>query len=412
MKHNFTKKYLNALDANGKREINIQDAGQTGLAVRVRDTGIKSFIVRYKLNGKDVRTTLGKYPSMTIDQARKAAREALNKFSDGINPNSQKKADKAKNTTLMQCFEDYLTVNHKLARSTIASYGVSVNQYMKDWQSKPLLSISRDMVEKRHLLIGEKSPTRANHCMRLLRALFNFAHGEYEDEKGTPLFIHNPVARISHKKLWFNETRRSTFIKAKDLPTWYQAVTTLPEWTESSLANADSIRDYFLLLLLTGLRRTECAMIQKSWIDVDDRSLTIPSSITKNGVEHQLPLSNFLMKIVNARMGMEGDYLFSGKSPSDHIKEPKRMINQIRKRTEVYFTCHDLRRTFITNAEGLGHSGYTLKRLLNHRNKDDVTDGYIITDVESLRPVMQSITDRLIGLATSGDESNVVRIHA
>jgi len=371
---------------------------------------VKSFVVRYKLKGNDVRSTIGNYPNMTIAQARKKARVLLNTFSEGINPNIQKKASEARNTTLSQCLYDYFRVNHQLAGSTVASYNVSICQYLKDWQHKPLLSISRDMVEKRHLKIGETSHTRANYTMRLLRALFNFAHGEYENEKGEPFFIHNPVARISHKKLWFKETRRNSFISTKDIPTWYQGVTTLPEWLDNPQANTESIRDYLLFLWLTGLRRTECAMIQKSWIDSDNRSVTIPGEVTKNGVEHQIPLSDYLMNIVESRMGREGQFLFSGKTSEDYIKEPKKIVNQVRARTGVHFTIHDLRRTFITNAESLGYSGYTLKRLLNHRNKADVTDEYIVSDVENLRPIMQAITDRLVAVATSETKDNVIKL--
>ena len=51
----------------------------------------------------------------------------------------------------------------------------------------------------------------------------------------------------------------------------------------------------------------------------------------------------------------------------------------------VSFSAHDLRRTFITIAESLDISVYALKRLLNHKMTNDVTAGYIITDVERLR---------------------------
>ena len=49
--------------------------------------------------------------------------------------------------------------------------------------------------------------------------------------------------------------------------------------------------------------------------------------------------------------------------------------------------------TFITIAESLDIPGYALKRLMNHKDPNDVTAGYIISDVERLREPMQSITD-------------------
>jgi integrase len=66
------------------------------------------------------------------------------------------------------------------------------------------------------------------------------------------------------------------------------------------------------------------------------------------------------------------------------------------KATNIPFTIHDLRRTFITIAEGLDIAAYALKRLLNHKMNGDVTAGYIMLDVERLRKPMQMITDYLL----------------
>ena len=124
-----------------------------GLMLSIRVSGRKSFLVRYKLNGKDVSVTLGKYPQMTIEQARRKAQEISGMFVDGINPHQKKKADVQINTTLTECFDDYVRVNHKLTKSTIINYRGSLDQYLSDWSKKPLNAISRDMVEKRHIEI-------------------------------------------------------------------------------------------------------------------------------------------------------------------------------------------------------------------------------------------------------------------
>lgn len=59
----------------------------------------------------------------------------------------------------------------------------------------------------------------------------------------------------------------------------------------------------------------------------------------------------------------------------------------------IKFTFHDLRRTFITVAESLDISAYAIKRLVNHKNGNDVTEGYIIANHDRLRTPMQRITD-------------------
>ena len=62
----------------------------------------------------------------------------------------------------------------------------------------------------------------------------------------------------------------------------------------------------------------------------------------------------------------------------------------------VMFTLHDLRRTFITMAESLGVPPNTIKRLVNHTMRNDVTAGYIVSDIERLRGPMELIADGLL----------------
>jgi integrase len=62
----------------------------------------------------------------------------------------------------------------------------------------------------------------------------------------------------------------------------------------------------------------------------------------------------------------------------------------------VSFTLHDLRRTFITIAENIDISAYALKRLVNHKMTNDVTAGYIVSDVERLRKPMEQISRRIL----------------
>lgn len=69
---------------------------------------------------------------------------------------------------------------------------------------------------------------------------------------------------------------------------------------------------------------------------------------------------------------------------------------QVIELTDIQFTVHDLRRTFITIAESVDIPAYALKRLLNHKMSNDVTAGYIVADVERLRKPMQLITDYIL----------------
>ena len=84
-----------------------------------------------------------------------------------------------------------------------------------DWQNKPLLSITKDKIVNRHTVLGEeRGQAYANLSMRLIRALFNFAAGQYEDLQGRSLISENPTKRLSQTRAWYRVDRRQTFIKS------------------------------------------------------------------------------------------------------------------------------------------------------------------------------------------------------
>jgi integrase len=393
-------KLPNALE--GKRDV-YHDDKVKGLSVRITSKGIKSFIVRKKKDGKDSLTTVGHYPAMTIEQARLKARTLLSLFDSGINPKHQEQEQQVKQTTLYQVFLDYIkSRGTNLKENTKKGYISTFNNYLKDWGETPIASITRDMVEKKHRAITRQSPTRANTVMRQLRAYINYAMGEYEDASGNPIFIHNPVSRLSHIKAWNREKRKQTIIKTYDLKKWYDAVMELPQYQYKDvyIESAEVCRDLFLFILFTGLRRREASNLMWSNIDFKDHSLTIED--TKNHEPHSLPLTPFLLEILERRKS-DGLYVFQGSTPDFQsltldtpLNDPKNQVKRVRKISGVYFNLHDLRRTFITIAESLDINTYALKQLLNHKDQRDVTGGYIIIDMERLREPMNKITDYIL----------------
>ena len=93
---------------------------------------------------------------------------------------------------------------------------------------------------------------------------------------------------------------------------------------------------------------------------------------------------------------MQSEYVFPAAIGAGHIVEPRKTMLKVVEISGVDFTLHDLRRTFITTAESLDISSYSLKRLLNHKNSNDVTAGYLVIDNERLRKSMQQITNVLL----------------
>jgi integrase len=190
---------------------------------------------------------------------------------------------------------------------------------------------------------------------------------------------------VKNQGYWYRVERRQGFIKAHELRPWYEAVAKVEN---------DTVRDYLLLMIFTGLRRQEGA--QLLWDQVDLRNKTLTIRDTKNRSDHTLPLSDFLFDLLSRRKEIAtGPYVFPGSGKGGYIVEPRKQMNKVIETCGITFILHDLRRTFITLAEGLDISAYAVKRLINHKMSHDITSGYIIHDVERLRKPMQQLTDYL-----------------
>lgn len=385
----ITKSFVDKIElppptANGKTsQAFYRDTAISGFGLRVTSGGAKSFIVEKRINGKVKRVTLGRYGNITVEQARKEAMRFLGEVATGKDPISEKKSHSIRQTTLLEAFEDYLRTRKDLKASTVHDYQRSVNGPFADWKNKALTDITKDMVELRHHTLGQRSKARANNAMRVLRAIFNHAMSKFEDSQGNPILVTNPVNRLSQTRAWYKVERRQTLIKAHQLAAWYAATQKL---------NNETTRDYLHLLLFTGLRRSEASRLM--WADVDFNDQTMTITETKNHQTHTLPLSDYLLELLQRRYDNKASpYVFPAETERGYLIEPRTAVKRVSDLSGVPFTLHDLRRTFITIAESLDIPAYALKRLLNHKDPNDVTAGYIVSNVGRLREPMQKITN-------------------
>lgn len=406
MAYKLTKSFVDSVPLSPSKQTFYRNSELKGFALRVGSTG-KVYIAESKAKGKVVRVTIGKHGVYTAEQARLRARELLLMMSKDINPHDVKKEERARGVTLDQALADFLEARKTLSPTTVYCYKRCIKCYIPDWKNRPLLEITKDMVAKRHTLIGQRSKAQANLVMRYLRAIFNFASFQYENSKGEPMILDNPVKRLSQTRAWYPIERRQTVIKAHALASWHAAVMNIKNDLHGK--NRETIRDYLLLVIFTGLRRDEAARL--TWENVDLHGKTLTVTDTKNHQDHTLPLSDFLFDLLGRRRAEAvNEYVFPGANGVGRIVELRKQTDKVILESGVKFTIHDLRRTFITIAESLDISAYSLKRLLNHKMTNDVTAGYIITDVERLRIPMQKITDHLLkcmGVKSSAEIVNL-----
>lgn len=377
----------------------IRDSELKGFALRVTHSGTKSFIVEKRINGKVKRLTLARYPELTVEQARKEAQKLLGQIASGRNPIAEQRHREIEATTLAMAFADFLKARKSLKPRTLYDYKRVMAVVFVDWQNKSLTAITKEMVAKRHAKIGsERGEAYANLSMRFLRSLLNFAIAQYEDGNGHAVIRDNPVSRLSQTRAWYRIARRQTLIRPHQLPAWWQAVVALKDDADSN--QPALVADYLLFLMFTGLRRQEAATLK--WSDVDLQARTFTIADTKNREPLTLPIIDFVYAILQSRKSLSAsDYVFEGDGATGYLVEPRRQIQRVVEASDVPFTIHDLRRTYITIAESLDIPAYALKRLVNHKMNGDVTAGYIISDVERLRAPMQKITDCILEYANS-----------
>jgi integrase len=378
----LTKRTIDAIPVPESGQVLYRDTALPGFGLRVGKRA-RTFFVEGQIRRRTVRTTVGRYGLVTLEEARAQAKQIQLNISKGRNPNAEKAAERARAITLKQAF-DGLFAGRPFAASSLQSYRASINVHLADWSSIPVGEITRQMVMDRYKkLQAEKGANSATSVMRHLRSAYNFTmvtHGDLPP---------NPVNVLTQAKAWAQTKRRQTLVADHLLPQWFRAV----------LQADEIVRDFLLVALFTGMRRSEVARLRWENIDFDARALTVPR--TKNGDPLQLPLSNFLLNLLLTRRELhpDADWVFPGNGERGHIVETKRFYGRVERAGGVPFTLHDLRRTFVTTAESLDIPAYTLKRLLNHRTDRDVTGGYIVITVERLRKPVERIAQRLLELA-------------
>lgn len=407
----LTQRYVDSLGPSEK-QIMYFDQALKGFGVYTTKSA-KTYFIQARVNGKEVKRTIGKAALLKLDSARNEAKEILAMMSKGIDPEAEKKRVDLLGLTLRQTFEQYKG-SRQLKPRTIKCYDDLLKSYVTDWLDKPIGDISKELVAQRHKEIGmNHGENAANNLMRTFRSLYNFAY-ILTNEK----IPSNPVLRLSQARQWYKVERRRTMLKPHELKPWHDAV---------KLIENDVIRDYLLLTIFTGLRKQEGLRLK--WVDVDvkDRSFTIQE--TKNGKPHTLPMSAFLYELFQDLQNRKiNEYVFPGPGTAGHLVEPKKQLDFVERHTQlslngvkdqqafkkiqeerpdevlpgIKFCLHDLRRTFITVAESLDIPYAALKKLLNHSDGNDVTGGYLQITTDRLREPMERINSRLLELMTSG----------
>lgn len=306
-----------------------------GLALRVGRGGTKTYIVRYRANGRHRRLTLGKHPRLSLADARDAARKALAQVAAGEDPSQDRQVRRSTDTTFRAMADEVMEAKAERTRdNTRRQYRQVLDaELLPAWGDRPVSSIGRRDVVQLIERIARRAPVQANRALATVKVLFNAGL-----EREFPTLEANPAHRLKP----LTEAGRDRYLTRDEIRAVWKAL----EW-EPPL-----IRVLFRVALLTAQRiGSVCAL---RWSDIDDADVwRIPPGAFKGKREHWVPLSKqALAALAELRpLTGEGEYVFPGRSDGTrpHLTNWNNALRRIRGRTDIpAWNAHDFRTTFRT----------------------------------------------------------------
>ena len=400
----------------GKADVLYWDKDSKGFGLRVTPTGLAKFIAQGRVRGttKDVRITIGSYGAWTVDEARRRADEYRHQFEQGIDPREIAREQKAMQVTLQDVLDNYVGRPGKLRATTAAEYRRHVEQVFAAWTSKPIVSITRDMVRDRHAemvkggLDGKRAaPASANSAMVTLRILFNFAMDEYRRPDGSPIIEHNPVGALKHHWAKLGNRNERYIDRSRVGAVWNK----LHEARQNP-KNRDALAgiDLTIFLMLTGARRDEGAALTWDRVNLSNKAGESSWHLDerKRGEPITLPLSSQAAALLRLRRDTadkmaedtgeaRSPFVFPSWSRAGRIMDARSAMQIVSKIVGKHLSLHDLRRTFtnIAMRECLIEK-FRVDMLTGHKPaQEDVTArNYLdLTNLGWLYPQIQQIGD-------------------
>jgi integrase len=357
----------------------VWDARLPGFGVRVSAGGKLAFVVMRRPMGsrKPIRVTLGHYPAMSLEAARKAAQEALAELLQGKNPTAEKdrrlreQAEKDART-FAGVAKRYL--DHVQGKSAVRQIrGIIGRELLPRWDGRPIASISRREIIS---MIGEIKNKRpgpgvrslggeeaARQTLSYLKRLFSFALAR-------DLLDASPAAAISSLELIGVKKPRQRVLSDEELR---KVLTAFPWDTREGVEPRDRgrwpIAPMLWLLAILGVRRGELAAATWDRVDLDRATWLIPAEHSKNAEPHLVPLPQMAVRILKSLPKFLGPIIFTTNGTSE-IGGWSAFKHEIDHRSGVTgWTLHDVRRTARTGWSALGIPVHVCEQMLGHAQR-------------------------------------------
>lgn len=350
-----------------------------GLRMAVHPSGGKSWVLRFWFGQKKQALSLGRYPEVSLADARAAAKLARADVVQGRNPAREKiearqKADSEAAAAFDKVFALYERkhINRKLKASTAAEAKRLFKATIKPALAKKKLPeiTSEHINDLLDDLVDSGSPVAANRTLAALRHFFNFAVARN-------FVAVSPVNGIERPTKETPRDRRLTDQEIRWLWLACEAAKTRLLKKEKSLHSPTGAIPQ--LLLLTGARRNEVCAMTDGEVNKTASLWTIPGIRTKNGRAHEVHLTSTALGVLNAvpRVKNPAKFVFctNGQTSISGFSRLKNTIDRLmlevaRKEDPdaviPAWRVHDLRRTMASGMAALGVALPVIERCLNH----------------------------------------------
>lgn len=360
MKKRLNQTVVEKLSTEKDRE-DVWDAQYPQLVLILRKTGRKTWIYRYRADGKYHSFKIGIFPAVSVEAARDRWRELQSELAQGKNPAQDEKlgrvvrAKKRKDASIT--ISDLLDRYDKIKLHQLRSRNQAISflrEFRTEFGDLPITSFQRKhFVDLTQSIALQGQGTKANRVHTHIKTFFNWCIGN-------GLCEYNPCDRVPKP---YKEESCERYLSNEEIRYFWRAT-------------ADDYEPWGRLgrlLLYTGQRLNECAQMTVHELR-EDNHWHLTSDRTKNKKKHDVFLPRQAVHLINTnqRVVSEAGYLFTtnGSSPVQSFDKPvKRLrarMNELSGKELKHFTYHDLRRTCETNLASLGTPQNIIDRVTNH----------------------------------------------
>jgi len=420
----LTKKGVDAAEKQAKR-YHLWDSELAGFALRVEPSGVKTFMIKYRANGggrsaKQHWLVIGRFGTLTADQARKLAKAKLGGVAAGADPASELQAKRREMTmaALVNLYEKEgcviqrgkrrgepmkpKTKAYTLARlrnHVVPLLGTSrapeinpgdIERFVADVTAGKTAKDEKVGPRKRIIVRGGAGAARK--VVRDLSAVFSFA-------LRSEIVKRNPCETAAVRK---TDNRNERYLTLEEVTRLGAALDEL----EAEGVNPKAV-NIARLWALTGCRRDEIAGLRWSEVHADEGLLILGDSKTGKSLRPLGAAAVALLKSIDKTDG--SDFVFPAERGDGHYQGIKTMWSKaIAKAKLPGVTPHTLRHTMGSTATSTGEALALTGAILGHANpRSTAIYAHVQTDPsrQAAERVSAKIASALAGKAAAPQQS-------